>query len=90
MCHVGTLAGCDHVTISKTLNHMSTLTQSIQVVKSKAARVALDLQLAYSCKVTQLVAELDPEDLVYLLDSAKCGEVFEVVVLIVIYIFQLV
>jgi hypothetical protein len=60
MCHVGTLAGCDHVTISDTLNHMSTLTQSIQVVKSKAARVALDLQLAYSCKISQLVAELDP------------------------------
>jgi hypothetical protein len=69
---------------------MLTLSNTLVVVKSKAARVALDLQLAYSCKVAQLVAELDPEDHVHLIDSAKKGEIGQVAVTIAIYIFKLV
>jgi ribosomal 50S subunit-associated protein YjgA (DUF615 family) len=90
ICVIGTYAGCGTCHNLKSFNLMSILSQSIVSVKRKATRVALQLQMAYSCKIAELVAELDPEDLVQFLDSAKQGEVLEVAILIAIYIRNLV
>jgi hypothetical protein len=63
---------------------MSILTRTIGIVKAEVANASSSLQLAYSCKVTEVIAELDPEDLVQLTDSIQRGEYLEVVVYLVL------
>jgi hypothetical protein len=69
---------------------MSILTRTYNVVKAKVARASLSFQLAYSSKVYEVIAELDPEDLVQLSDSIKRGDYFEVVIYLVININKIV
>jgi hypothetical protein len=69
---------------------MPIVSRSIDTVKTIVARVTLDLQLAYSSKVAEVIAEPDPEDLVQLCDSATRGEYIEVVINFVIIVQRLV
>jgi hypothetical protein len=68
---------------------MSIVSRSIEIVKAKVARASLSLQFAYTCKIAEVIAELDPDDLVQLTDSIQRGEYLEVVIYFAINVNKL-
>jgi hypothetical protein len=66
---------------------MSNLARYVNPVKSYIARAIVEMEVTYYCKITNLISELDPEELTNLMSDFQQGDVLQVTLQIAIKIF---